>query len=60
MGLLDLFLPVTIIIKVIIIIVLSLVTILGAYFVPRGKFIVIIVGIVSILFVWYMDLEINI
>ena len=54
----DIF-PIELIVKGVIILVIGLVTILGAFFVPRGKLFVIVGGIVTILVVWYIDLEIN-
>jgi len=59
MGLFEWFLPVKLIIKIVLIIILGLVTVLGAYMVPRGKFLVIIGGVVAIIVVWYIDLEIS-
>ena len=51
--------PVGLIIKAVIIIVIGLMTVLGAYFVPRGKIFVILGGIIAILCIWYINLEIN-
>jgi len=55
----DQIFPFTLVLKVILIIVLGLVTILGAYIIPKGKFIVIVGGIIAILVVWFIDLEIS-
>jgi len=59
-SILEYILPIQLIIKIILIIVLGLVTILGAYFIPKGKSIVIAGGVIAILIVWYIDLGISI
>jgi len=59
MSFLDLILPVELIVKVIVIFVLGLVTVLGAYLIPRGKFIIVILGIIVIIIIWYVPLGIS-
>jgi len=59
MSFLDLILPVELLVKVIVIFVLGLVTALGAYLIPRGKIIVIILGIIVIIVIWYVPLGIS-
>ena len=58
MSLLDAIIPISLIIKVIVIIVIGLVTVFGAYFIPKGKIFVIIGGIIAIIIMWYVDLGI--
>jgi len=57
LSLFEYILPVKLILKVIIIIVIAIMTILGAVVVPKGKIIVVIAGILGILVIWYVDLE---
>ena len=59
LSLFESILPIELIIKIVLIIILGLVTVLGAFFVPKGKFVVIIGGIIAILVVWYIDFSIN-
>lgn len=59
MSLLDAILPIKLLAKLIIIIIIGLMTAIGVYILPRGKFVVIIIGVIAILLVWYIDLEIN-
>ena len=50
--------PFTLVAKVIIIVVIGLLTVVGAFFIPKGKFAVILIGIIAILIIWYIDLDI--
>ena len=59
MSFLDLLFPIELIIKVVVIIILGIVTAIGAYIIPRGKLFVIAGGIIAILVVWFIDLEIH-
>ena len=59
MSFIDLFLPVELLAKVIIIIVLAIMFGIGAYVVPKGKIAVIIIGAVTILIVWFIEIEVN-
>jgi len=56
MSFLDYLFPVELLVKAVIIIVLGLATILGAYFIPRGKIFVILGGIIAIVIIWFVDL----
>jgi len=59
MSLLEYFLPIGLLVKLAIIVALALITVFAAYFIPKGKAVVVIVGIVSCLIVWYVDLGIE-
>ena len=59
LSLFEYILPVELIVKGIIIIVLGLMTVLGAYIIPKGKIFVIAGGVIAILVIWYIDLEIS-
>lgn len=59
-SLFEQILPIRILVKLLIIILVAIMTTLGAYFVPKGKLFVILAGIIAILVIWYIDLEISI
>lgn len=55
MSLFDLILPVTTILKVILIIILGVITICAMKFLPKGKAAAFIIGLILIVFVWIYE-----